>query len=203
MGQIVKRMHRNDNLIGGRRAAIAKHLNASSLFGQKLRFGLDFHLPARIEEPLHDDHRRSRVKVAEKLAVRPTDALPIGSIDREDPGPNDILESAAESFDRLEDDLVASFCLLISVAHHRLSVRAEWCCPGNDDARATPHGSREPDETLVRGRRADATNGHFIFVLVHLSSLYTRQSAGQVNKKQGNLHRIPLKISDIDPFYQL
>ena len=158
-------------------------LSASGgLFGQKLCFSLDFYFPARIKEPFHDDHRSGRVNVAEKLAVCATDALPIGRIDGEDPGPNDIFEGSTESFNRLEDDFVASFCLIIGIAGHRLSVGAERRRPGNDDAGATPHGASKPDQALVRGRRVDASNRQFIIVLAHLRLLYSRQSTGQVNE---------------------
>jgi len=107
---------------------------SGGLFGQKLCFCLDRHFPARVEEPLHDDTGESRENVAEKLAVRSTYALPVGRIGGEDPGPNDVLEGAAKGFDRLKDDFVASFCLIIGIADHRLSVRAERRRPGNDDA---------------------------------------------------------------------
>ena len=134
MGQTVNRMHRIDNYRENTPQHIPWIVSLWALFGQKLCFGFDFHFPARIEECLYKDYRTRRVNVTEKLAVRLTNALPIGCIDRKDPGPNDILEVAAESFNRLEDDLVASFCLIIGIADHRLSIWAERCRPGYDDA---------------------------------------------------------------------
>ena len=146
---------------------------------QQLGFGLDLDPPTGIEETLDHDHGRSRIDVAEALAVSTADAFPVSGIDNVDSRSHDVLPSPTEGFDRLDDDLEAAGCLRISVTLHGLTLVIDRRGAGNRDPRASTNGARKPDQAFVCRRGIEPAGGGGIVILFHLASLYPGEIPGQ------------------------
>lgn len=172
-------------------------LTNSSGLRHHLRFRLDLDPPPRIEQSLHDHHRRRRIGIAKHLAVRAADSIPVPGIDNEHPRTHNILTGAAEGFDRFQDDLETAFRLNVGVADDGLSVCVERSRSGNNDSRTTSDRTREADEALVRRGRSKTTIRDLWVFRAHVGALYTRSTAGQDPSKREPI-RAPLKRESAD-----
>ena len=114
--------------------------------------GLDLDLPGRIERPGDDEHRRGGTNLAEHLAVRASDRLPVGRVDDVDPRADHVLGLGAELAQGFHDDRQAALRLLVRVVR----LDADGSGPGDVDVTPVPHGAAVPDRVGV-GR--DRWNG--------------------------------------------
>ena len=106
------------------------------------------------------DHRRHRRVLAERLAVRVRERLPVAlGVDREHPRSHDIGCAAPELLDRSDDAGQRRCGLLVRVTGRR-AVGGQTERAGNEDAVAHPDGTAVPDARLEGRTREVALDRH-------------------------------------------
>src|SRR5581483_5949126 len=100
--------------------------------------------------------RRGRPQLAEDLAVRASDRLPVRRVRDEDAGADDVLRSGVELAESGDDDLEAALRLLVRVG----GVAADRRRPRDVDVPSVAHGARVADGVGERGDRRDGTPLH-------------------------------------------
>ena len=116
---------------------------------RELRLGLDLNFPGRIEQ-LGDDAGGCRARLAEYLAVRPRDLVPVLPLGDVDVRPDDVLEAGTRPLERLGDDPQAEGGLLVRALRDRCPVGRDRRRPGHVHPVSDDDRAREPRDALVR-----------------------------------------------------
>ena len=112
------------------------------------RLGLHLDLPARVEQPRHDDHRARRPDGAEDPAVGLRNGYLVGSVDEVASRPDDVLRTGARLGQGAQDDLEAARRLDAGIGVAG-AVRPDRRGARDEHAIADADGSAEADRRLV------------------------------------------------------
>jgi hypothetical protein len=111
--------------------------------------GLDLDQPGGVEQARHDYRGRGRADLAEDLAVRPGDLLPVPGVGEVHPGTDHVLIAGAGLRERLPDQIQAEPGLIVGARRRRRTVGGHRRCPRDDHPVSVADRAGEAEDRLI------------------------------------------------------
>src|SRR3954468_20630954 len=163
---------------------------AAARWRLELGFGFDFYEPGGVEEAGHDDGGGGGADVGEDLAVGTGDFFPVLGGGEVDAGAEDMVEGGAGLGQCLADQVQAEAGLGVGAGRGRGAAGRHRGGAGDQDPVSGGHGTREPEDGLVRGVPADAlTHVRDCLMERNIRAGGTRWRTGYVRRYPG-AHRV-------------